>query len=191
VRLNTLALVGLILSACCVCWGAGSSAPLIMSMIRPVDVPEPYYTVQQNDSLGLNDLDVALRDLKMPHKYERGVFDCSEKAAYVAWFLANRGFNVSICEGYRHSWVVVMINDMQVMIKAAENSTNSFVCGRLGSLSSSCRMVVILHNLIQMLPFQSYQSCTLISLRRLKTMGTNTIGGLRHKRHEHRIVSNT
>ena len=129
VRLNTLALVGLILSACCVCWGAGSSAPLIMSMIRHVDVPEPYYTVQQNDSLGLNDLDVALRDLKMPHKYERGVFDCSEKAAYVEWFLANRGFNVSICEGYRHSWVVVTINDMQVMIETAENSTNSFVCG--------------------------------------------------------------
>ena len=183
VRLNTLILVGLVLSACCVCWWAESNASLVMSIIRPVDVPEPYYTAQQNDSLGLNDLGVSLRDLKMPHKYERGVFDCSEKAAYVEWFLANRGFNVSIYEGnlyegYRHSWVVVTINDMQVMIETAENSTNSFVCGRLGSLSSSCRMVVISHNLIQMLPFQSHQSCTLISLRRLKTMGTNTIGGL-------------
>jgi len=75
VRLNTLILVGLVLSACCVGWWIGdTAAPLIMSTIRPVDVPEPYYTVQQNDSLELNDLDVSLRDLKMPHKYEKGVF---------------------------------------------------------------------------------------------------------------------
>ena len=70
----------------------------------------------------------------MPHKYEQGVFDCSENAAYVEWFLANRGFNASIHEGdlykgYRHSWVVVTINYMQVMIETAENSTSSFVCG--------------------------------------------------------------
>ena len=107
---------------------------MILSIIRPVDVPETYYTAQQNDFLGLNDLGVSLCDLKMPHKYERGVFDCSEKAAYVEWFLANRGFNVSIYEGnlyegYRHSWVVVTINDMPVMIETAKNSTNSFVCG--------------------------------------------------------------
>ena len=135
VRLNTLALVGLILSTCCVGWWIGdTAAPVILSIIRPVDVPEPYYTVQQNGSLGLNDLGVALRNLKMPHKYEKGVFDCSEKAAYVEWFLANRGFNASIYEGnlyegYRHSWVVVTINNMQVMIETAENSTTSFVCG--------------------------------------------------------------
>ena len=80
-------MVGLILFAGCVGWWAGSNAPLIMSTIRPVDVPEPYYTVQQNDSLELNDLDVSLRDLKMPHKYEKNVFDCGEKAAYVEWGL--------------------------------------------------------------------------------------------------------
>jgi len=65
-----------------------------MSMIRPVDVPEPYYTAQQNDSLGLNDLDVSLRDLKMPHKYELGVFDCSENAAHIEWFLAIQRVNL-------------------------------------------------------------------------------------------------
>ena len=62
------------------------------------------------------------------------MFDCSEKAAYVEWFLANRGFNASIHEGdlykgYRHSLVVVTINNMQVMIETAENTTSSFVCG--------------------------------------------------------------
>ena len=65
----------------------------------------------------------------MPHKYERGVFDYSEKAAYVKRFLANRGFNASTCEGGRNSWVVVTINDTQVSIKTAENSTSSFICG--------------------------------------------------------------
>ena len=65
----------------------------------------------------------------MPHKYERGVFDYSEKAAYVQWFLANRGFNASTCEGGRNSWVVVTINDTQVSIETAENSTGSFICG--------------------------------------------------------------
>jgi len=138
VRLKTLIMVGLmvglILFAGCVGWWAGSNAPLIMSTISPVDVPEPYYTVQQNDSLGLNDLDVSLRDLKMPHKYEKGVFDCGEKAAYVEWFLSNRGFNVSIYEGdiydeYRHSWVVVTVNCTPVMIEADENATSLFVRG--------------------------------------------------------------
>jgi hypothetical protein len=117
-------------------WIGDTAAPVILSIIRPVDVPEPYYTAQQNDSLRLNDLGVSLRELKMPHKYEKGVFDCSEKAAYGEWFLANRGFNVSIYEGnlyegYWHSWVVVTINNMQVMIETAENSTSSFVCGCL------------------------------------------------------------
>ena len=137
-RLKTLIMVGLmvglILFAGCVGWWAGSNAPLIMSTIRPVDVPEPYYTVQQNDSLELNDLDVSLRDLKMPHKYEKGVFDCGEKAAYVEWFLSNRGFNVSIYEGdiyeeYRHSWVVVTINGTPIAIEADENATSLFVRG--------------------------------------------------------------
>ena len=103
--------------------------PLLMSTIRPVDVPEPYYTAHQNDSLELNDLGVSLRELKMPHKYEEDVFDCSEKAAYAEWFLSNRGFNASICEGGRHSWVVVTINGTQISIETAENSTSSFVCG--------------------------------------------------------------
>ena len=128
-RLNILIMAGLILFAGCVGWWAGSNAPLIMSTIRPVDVPEPYYTVQQNDSLELNDLDVSLRDLKMPHKYEKNVFDCSEKAAYVEWFLSNRGFNVSIYEEYRHSWVVVTINCTPIAIEAEENATSSFVRG--------------------------------------------------------------
>ena len=127
-------MVGLVASACYVGWWTGSNAPLIMSTIRPVDVPEPYYTAQQNDSLELNDLDVSLRDLKMPHKYEKNVFDCSEKAAYVEWFLSNRGFNVSIYEGdlyeeYRHSWVVVTINGTPIAIEADENATSLFVRG--------------------------------------------------------------
>jgi len=58
-----------------------------------------------------------------------GVFDCGEKAAYVEWFLTNRGFNASICAGGRHSWVVVTINSTPIAIETAENSTGSFVCG--------------------------------------------------------------
>ncbi len=54
-----------------------------MSTIRPVDVSDSYYTAQQNDSIRLNDLGASLGELKMLHKYERGVFGCSEKAAYI------------------------------------------------------------------------------------------------------------
>ena len=112
-----------------VAWIGDTATPLVMSTIRHVDVPEPYYTAQQNDSLEMNDLDVSLRDLKMPHRYEKNVFDCSEKAAYVEWFLSNKGFNVSICEGNCHSWVVVMINGTSVAIETDENATSSFVRG--------------------------------------------------------------
>lgn len=74
VRLNTLIMVGPVLSACCVGWWIGdTAAPTVMSTIRPVDVPEPYYTAQQNDSLGLNDLDVALHDLRC-HTNMSGVY---------------------------------------------------------------------------------------------------------------------
>jgi hypothetical protein len=60
------------------------------------------------------------------------VFDCSEKAAYIEWFLSNKGFNVSIgerdlYEGNRHSWVVVTINGMPIAIETDENATSSFV----------------------------------------------------------------
>ena len=84
---------------------------------------------QQNNSLELNDLGVSLSELKMPHKYEKDVFDCSEKAAYAEWFLSNRSFNASICEADHHSWVVVTINGTPISIETAENSTSSFVCG--------------------------------------------------------------
>jgi hypothetical protein len=62
------------------------------------------------------------------------VFDCSEKTAYIEWFLSNKGFNVSIYEGNlhegnRHSWAVVTINGTSVAIETAENSTSSFVRG--------------------------------------------------------------
>jgi len=54
-----------------------------MSTIRPVDVPDSYYTAQQNDSIELNDLGASRGKLKMLHKYELDVFDYSEKAAYI------------------------------------------------------------------------------------------------------------
>ena len=164
--------------------------PLLMSTIRPVDVPEPYYTAHQNDSLGLNDLGVSLRELKMPHKYEQDVFDCSEKAAYAEWFLSNRGFNASICAGDRHSWVVVTINTAPVTIETAENATNSFV-HVMGSLLSSMRAAILPYTLIPVLSFRSHQSCTMLSMRRLKIMDVTMIGGLWHEHHEHRIMPNT
>ena len=36
------------------------------------------------------------------------VFDCSEKAAHIAWFLSNKGFNVSICEGTSMGGIVTV-----------------------------------------------------------------------------------
>jgi len=64
-------------------------------------VPHGYYSTNffpeyQNT---VEDLKAFLSKLKIPHKYERGVFDCSEISAYVEWVLEDAGFDAYIVLG--------------------------------------------------------------------------------------------
>ena len=96
-----------------------------------------------------------------------------------------RGFNASICEGGRHCWVVVTINNMQVMIETAENSTCSFVCGDGFVVIFVQDGDPVIYPGIRVPLFRSHQSCTITSMRRLKIMDAI------HKHHEHMTVPNT
>jgi len=57
-------------------------------------VPHSYYSTSFFPEYRntVEDLKAFLSKLKLPHKYERGVFDCSEISAYVEWALEDAGF---------------------------------------------------------------------------------------------------
>jgi len=74
-------------------------------------VPHGYYSTNffpeyQNT---VEDLKAFLSKLKIPHKYERGVFDCSEISAYVEWALEDAGFDAYIVLAEDHAWNMVKV----------------------------------------------------------------------------------
>ena len=80
-------------------------------------IPEPYYTGTRNPDLTSADLlDLLLNHYTVPHEYERDVFDCTEGAAYMEWYLENRGYDADIVHGVRtacgfHAIVIVHLKD--------------------------------------------------------------------------------
>ena len=64
-------------------------------------VPHGYYSTNffPEHRNTVEDLKAFLSKLKLPHKYERGVFDCSEISAYVEWALEDAGFVAYIVLG--------------------------------------------------------------------------------------------
>jgi len=66
------------------------------------------------------------REFELPRDYKRGIFDCSESAAYLEWALENAGFNVYIAVGPtpwdpnsgRHAWVIAYTTEYKVAIEA-------------------------------------------------------------------------
>jgi len=86
-------------------------------------------------------------------------------------------FNASICDGGRHSWVVVTINGTQVSIETVKNSTGSFVCG------DGFAVIFVQDGdpIIQPDPGAIIPQPSVVYdniMRRLKIMDAGTIGGL-------------
>ena len=92
-----------------------SSALVLQTTKTPI--PEPYYTTPRNPDLVSADLvDLLINHTTMPHEYERDVFDCTEGAAYLEWYLENHGYDTDIVHGVRTPWgfhaiVVVHLKD--------------------------------------------------------------------------------
>jgi len=74
-------------------------------------VPHGYYSTNFFPEYGntVEDLKAFLSKLKIPHKYERGVFDCSEISAYVEWALEDAGFDAYIVLAEDHAWNMVKV----------------------------------------------------------------------------------
>ena len=79
-------------------------------------VPKGYYSADflPEHKNTVRELRNFLRyEFRLPHKYDDGVFDCSEIAAYTEWALEDAGFDAYIAEGYKgaigHAWVVVKV----------------------------------------------------------------------------------
>jgi len=74
-------------------------------------VPHGYYSTNffPEHRNTVEDLKAFLSKLKIPHKYERGVFDCSEISAYVEWALEDAGFDAYIVLAEDHAWNMVKV----------------------------------------------------------------------------------
>lgn len=91
-------------------------------------VPEGYYSTDFFPEHGnsVEELRNLLKyEFELPHEYVKGVFDCSEIAAYTEWVLEDAGFDAYIAEGYYtgkggaavgHAWVIVKIGSQQFYI---------------------------------------------------------------------------
>lgn len=57
----------------------------------------------------MDKLNATLSQIRIPHRYEYGVFDCSEMAAYTEMLLEERGYHAVICASKErgHAWVRV------------------------------------------------------------------------------------
>ena len=73
------------------------------------DIPEPYYFDEGYVEPTLGNLDDVVSEIVYPHEYEAGVYDCSERSAYVERYLENRGFDADIVtsDKEKHAWVLV------------------------------------------------------------------------------------
>jgi hypothetical protein len=90
------------------------------------EVPHGYYPSEPNPSEKTQpELNRFLNnEFQLPRSYERGVFDCSEAAAYLEYQLERNGFKAQIATGPSpcggpeyHAWVTVSLkNDVSVAI---------------------------------------------------------------------------
>lgn len=86
-------------------------------------VPHGYYSTNffpDNDPT-LNNLKNFLSTLKI-HRYERGIFDCSEISAYVEWALEDAGFDTYICLGDDHAWNMVKVEGATYYVDASSGT---------------------------------------------------------------------
>ena len=93
------------------------------------NVPHSYYSADafEPHSNTWEELEHFLTyEFRLPRKYEKGVFDCSESSAYLEWALETAGFNADIVTGPTpwepssgyHAWVMVYCEGNRAAVDA-------------------------------------------------------------------------
>jgi hypothetical protein len=82
-------------------------------------LPEAYYTCEHNSNLTYGHLEETILNMTMPHEYVAHVFDCSEGAAYLEWYLENKGFCTDIATKGDHAYVIVRLKRESYAINTA------------------------------------------------------------------------
>lgn len=97
---------------------AEKAFPLPLTYLNASEIPENYYNKALAPACTHDTLELLflLSDIKYPHEYEAGIFDCSESAAFLECHLENLGYDAVIMVGankssegqkYVHAWVEV------------------------------------------------------------------------------------
>ena len=85
----------------------------MMELFDLSEIPNNYYDADvPHPSHSLMELLYFISEIKYPHAYEEHVFDCSESAAFLEWYLENHGYDAVIVVGTNenqnvHAWVRV------------------------------------------------------------------------------------
>ncbi|MGB3479902.1 MAG: hypothetical protein WBB67_12170 [bacterium] len=66
------------------------------------------YYHKEEQIYGLDSL-MKLLDFHWLIEYDKGMFNCSERASFVEYYLENEGFNVLIVGNKNHAWVIVEV----------------------------------------------------------------------------------
>ncbi|MGI9862876.1 hypothetical protein SDD30_15970 [Moorella naiadis] len=118
--------------------GGGSTTKTIHLDDPAVQIPQTYYQVTspyghyQNTSADLNSF---LNRFRLPRKYEKNIFDCSDSSAMLQWALTISGFKASIVTGPcpwdktlgEHAWVIVHTIDHTVAVEATALTKRGFL----------------------------------------------------------------
>jgi hypothetical protein len=93
------------------------------------EIPSGYYRNVVHRYPHWTQLDDLLNDMPIPNYYKENVFDCSERSAYVEWYLENHGVYARIVvgfaepfleEGNYHAWVEAYTTEGWIMIETSE-----------------------------------------------------------------------
>ena len=81
--------------------------------------PKSYYSYEHNSDLTYEYLEETILNITDPHEYVVNVFDCSEGAAYMEWYLENKGFGTVIATKGDHAYVIVRLKRESYAINTA------------------------------------------------------------------------
>ena len=85
----------------------------LMELFDLSEIPNNYYDAEvPHPPHSLIDLLYFISEIKYPQVYEEHIFDCSESAAFLEWYLENHGYDAVIVVGTDenqkgHAWVEV------------------------------------------------------------------------------------
>jgi len=121
------------------------------------EVPSGYYHNVVHRVPHWTQLDDLLTNMPIPNYYKKGVFDCSERSAYVEWYLENHGVYARIVvgfaqpflgEGGNHAWVEAYTTEGWVMIETSERGLFGGVyVHRYGSLLTTYQPMHIFNDI--------------------------------------------